>query len=185
MPKSNSKPAGRVPAKPAHALVTVLLLATGIACVVVANAVAGETPAGAARFATASMPAPRPKGAELSPQALYLIRSTLAALDDANRTGNYTVLRDLASPSFQAANSAADMAVAFTDLRRRNVDLGGVVLAAPKLTEPAVMEAGRHMRLVGQLAPGASQVLFDLRFEAIGGHWRLAAISVGTALAKP
>ena len=28
-------------------------------------------------------------------QALYLIRSTLLSLNDANRTGNYTVLRDL------------------------------------------------------------------------------------------
>jgi hypothetical protein len=32
-------------------------------------------------------------------QALYLIRSTLLTLNDANRTGNYTVLRDLASPT--------------------------------------------------------------------------------------
>jgi hypothetical protein len=41
-------------------------------------------------------------------QALYLIRSTLLTLNDANRTGNYTVLHDLASPEFQARNTAAD-----------------------------------------------------------------------------
>ena len=42
-------------------------------------------------------------------QALYLIRSTLLTLNDANQSGNYTVLRDLAAPDFQARNTAADL----------------------------------------------------------------------------
>jgi len=62
---------------------------------------------------------------------LYLIRSTLLTLNDANRTGNYTVLRDLAAPDFQARNTAADLAVTFTDLRRRNFDLFAVAVTAP------------------------------------------------------
>jgi hypothetical protein len=56
-------------------------------------------------------------------QALYLIRSTLLTLNDANRSGNYTVLRDLAAPDFQARNTAADLSQIFSDLRRRNFDL--------------------------------------------------------------
>ena len=64
-------------------------------------------------------------------QALYLIRSTLLTLNDANRSGNYTVLRDLAAPDFQARNTAADLAQIFTDLRRRNFDLYGAALLAP------------------------------------------------------
>ncbi|XUJ36695.1 hypothetical protein ACQ5SK_19580 [Bradyrhizobium japonicum] len=47
-------------------------------------------------------------------QALYLIRSTLLSLNDANRTGNYTVLRDLAAPDFQARNAAADLGLNFS-----------------------------------------------------------------------
>jgi len=46
-------------------------------------------------------------------QALYLIRSTLLTLNDANRSGNYTVLRDLAAPDFQARNTAADLSQSF------------------------------------------------------------------------
>jgi hypothetical protein len=46
-------------------------------------------------------------------QAFYLIRSTLLTLNDANRSGNYSVLRDLAAPDFQAKNSAADLADSF------------------------------------------------------------------------
>src|SRR5215468_9312136 len=37
---------------------------------------------------------------------VILIRTTLLSLNDAMRTGNYTVFRDLASPSFREANSA-------------------------------------------------------------------------------
>ena len=66
-------------------------------------------------------------------QALYLIRSTLLALNDANHTGNYTVLRDLAAPDFQVKNTAADLALIFSDLRRRNFDLYGAALLAPQL----------------------------------------------------
>ena len=52
-------------------------------------------------------------------QALYLIQSTLLTLNDANRSGNYTVLRNLAAPDLQARNTAADLALIFSDLRRR------------------------------------------------------------------
>ena len=80
--------------------------------------------------ATPAPPQPLPVGIE---QALYLIRSTLLTLNDANRSGNYTVLRDLAAPDFQARNTAADLADVFSDLRRRKFDLYGAALLAPQL----------------------------------------------------
>ena len=75
-------------------------------------------------------------------QALYLVRSTLLTLNDANLSGNYTVLRDLAAPDFQARNTAADLGQTFSDLRRRNFDLYGAALLAPQLTVvPALDQA--------------------------------------------
>src|SRR5882724_9070208 len=69
---------------------------------------------------------PAPKPAQIDRNGvLILIRSTLLALDQANKTGNYTVLRDLGSPDFQA-NSAAQLAEIFVQQRRDNVDLSGV-----------------------------------------------------------
>jgi hypothetical protein len=52
-----------------------------------------------------------PPGAPTSAQidrngVIILIRSTLLALDHANKTGNYTVLRDLGSPGFQTNTDA-------------------------------------------------------------------------------
>src|SRR5215813_12361296 len=54
---------------------------------------------------------------------LILIRSTLLALDHANKTGNYTVLRDLGSLGWSQGNSDARLAEIFVGLRRDNIDL--------------------------------------------------------------
>ena len=113
-------------------------------------------------------------------QALYLIRSTLLALNDANRTGNYTVLRDLASPDFQARNSAADLSENFSDLRRRHFDLFSVALAAPKLSAAPALDNNGMLRLTGIFPTRPSQINFDLLFQNTGGQWRLFGISVAT-----
>ena len=57
-----------------------------------------------------------------------LIRSTLLALDQANKTGNYTVLRDLGAPGFQATNNPAQLGDIFANLRRERIDLSGVAV---------------------------------------------------------
>jgi hypothetical protein len=47
-------------------------------------------------------------------RAEYMIKTTLVALNHANLTGNYTVLRDLGSPRFRAGNDAARLAAIFS-----------------------------------------------------------------------
>src|SRR3954451_23191219 len=64
---------------------------------------------------------------------LILIRSTLIALDQGNKTGNYTVLRDLRAPGFQA-NTAARLAEIFATQRKDNIDLSGVAVLDPQLS---------------------------------------------------
>jgi len=139
-------------------------------------------PAPAAPQATA---APKPNPPVSVEQALYLIRSILLTLNDANKSGNYTVLRDLAAPGFQEKNSAADLAVIFTDLRRRNFDLFAVALAAPQLTATPVRDEKGMLRLTGFFATRPQQINFDLLFQDIGGQWRLFGIAVQTPEAPP
>jgi hypothetical protein len=117
-------------------------------------------------------------------QALYLIRSTLLTLNDANRTGNYTVLRDLAAPDFQARNTAADLAQVFSDLRRRNFDLFSVALAAPQLTAAPALDNNKMLRLAGFFPTRPLQINFDLLFQNVGGQWRLFGVSVATPQAQ-
>ncbi|WP_245453973.1 hypothetical protein [Bradyrhizobium sp. AC87j1] len=130
-------------------------------------------------------PAPAVAGAQPAlpvtlEQALYLIRSTLLTLNDANRTGNYTVLRDLAAPDFQARNTAADLALNFLDLRRRNFDLYGAALLAPQFSDAPALDQRGMLRLAGYIPTRPQQIQFDLTFQTVAGQWRLIAIAIAT-----
>jgi hypothetical protein len=133
----------------------------------------------------AAAPAPPPPLPVSVEQALYLIRSTLLTLNDANRSGNYTVLRDLAAPDFQAHNTSADLAQSFTDLRRRNFDLYSAALLAPQLTAAPALDADKRLRLTGFFPTRPQQINFDLSFQVAGGQWRLFGISIATPEAPP
>jgi hypothetical protein len=118
-----------------------------------------------------------------SAQALYLVRSTLLTLNDANRSGNYTVLRDLAAPGFQANNTAADLGQLFADIRRRNFDLFAAALLTPQFTSAPALDAEGRVHLMGFFPTRPLEIGFDLTFQSVAGQWRLFAISVSTPAA--
>jgi hypothetical protein len=133
-------------------------------------------------IALAQAPAPAPPQQPPQPieidrgSMLVLIRSAMLALDHANKTGNYTVLRDLGAPGFQSANSPARLAEIFANLRARNLDLSGAAVLEPQLTQTPVNQGGL-MRMSG-IYPGTVPVSFDLLFQPVEGRWRLIGISV-------
>jgi hypothetical protein len=139
-----------------------------------------EAPAEAA--AAAQSVAPARVSTEL---VLHLIRSTLSTLNDANRSGNYSVLRDLAAPEFQAKNTAADLALAFADMRRRKLDMYAVGLLSPQLTTAPEFDSMGKLRLVGRFPTRPLQIAFDLLFEASAGQWRLLGMNVSAPEAPP
>lgn len=168
------------------AAITALLI-TGVTGVTGLTAPAGtggnsadETETKSFQIAQASPPAAQPALPVSLDQALYLIRSTLLTLNDANRSGNYTVLRDLAAPGFQAGNTAADLARIFTDLRGRKFDLYQTATMAPQLTSPPHLTNNNMLRLTGFFPAKPEQINFDLLFQNVGGQWRLFGISVST-----
>jgi len=128
---------------------------------------------------------PAPKPAQIDRNGvLILIRSTLLALDQANKTGNYTVLRDLGSPDFQA-NTAAQLAEIFVQQRRDNIDLSGVAVIDPQLTLLPQIEANGLMRMAGFFPSVPTQVNFELLYAPVGGRWRLFGLSVSFGQAAP
>ena len=136
--------------------------------------------------APAHQPAPPAQKLPVSlEQALYLIRSTLLTLNDANRSGNYTVLRDLSAPDFQARNSAADLANIFANLRQRHIDLHAAALMAPQLAAAPALNDKGMLRLTGYFPTQPQQINFDLLFQNVGGEWRLFGISIATPNAAP
>jgi hypothetical protein len=111
-----------------------------------------------------------------------LIQNSLIALNHANLTGNYTVLRDLAAPGFQKLNSPKQLATSFADLRVRNVNLSPIVLFQPRLVgDPAIDDKG-FLRMAGFYETQPLQVHFNLVFQPVAAVWRLFEISVWTAV---
>jgi hypothetical protein len=115
---------------------------------------------------------------------LILVRSSLLALDQANKTGNYTVLRDIGAPGFQS-NSAARLGEIFAKLRNDNLDLSGVTVIDPQLNLLPQIEANGLMRMAGFFPSVPTQVNFDLSFAPVSGQWRLFGISVSIGQSGP
>ena len=108
---------------------------------------------------------------------LILVRSILLALDHANKTGNYTVLRDLGAPAFQV-NTAARLTEIFADQRREGLDLSGVAAIDPQLSLLPQIEANGMMQLAGFFPSIPKQVNFEMLFAPMDGQWRLFGLSV-------
>jgi hypothetical protein len=116
---------------------------------------------------------------------LMLIRSTLIALNQANATGNYTVLREMGAPGLQKANSAARLAEAFANLRHRNLDLSPILLFQPKLYRKPEITSRGMLRVTGFFPTEPERVKFDLLFQLIEGRWRPFGISADTSRVQP
>jgi hypothetical protein len=149
-----------------------LALGLALGTAVLVNAVSTQAAPKAEQPAAAPKPAPIDRNG-----VLILIRSTLLALDQANKTGNYTVLRDLGAPGFQV-NTAARLAEIFADQRRNNLDLSGVAAIDPQLSLLPQIEANGFMRLAGFFPSIPRPVNFEMIFAPVDGQWRLFGLSV-------
>lgn len=123
---------------------------------------------------------PKPDGN----MALILVRDAITALNQANLTGNYTVLRDYASPSFASVNDPASLASVFAPIRAEGINLAPVLVLTPQFTRAELTDDGSKLRLSGFFPSRPKQVDFDLVFEPIEERWRLFGISVAVPDAR-
>lgn len=150
---------------------------------------APETPSPSAKAQanrpTKQKPASHPPAAVAKPHPivpqpevlLLLIRTTLVALDQANKTNNYTVLREIGGPSLQKFMSA-QLGELFAGLRTKNIDLAPTVVVTPQMFQaPAILSNGM-LRLSGYFPTQPMQINFDLLFEQTNSTWKLAGLRV-------
>jgi hypothetical protein len=145
----------------------------GIAARASAQVLAPATQAESAEPATPSIPD--------DVRVTLMVRNAVVALSQANLTGNYSVLRDMGTPSFQITNSSARLAEAFTTLRARRIDLSPVMFFNLKLIAPPVYQEGQVLRVAGYFPTTPEQVHFDIAFQKFGEQWMIAGIAVNVA----
>jgi hypothetical protein len=148
-----------------------LLLGAMLACAVGIECVCAQT-----AQPVAPTRVPMPDNAKLT----LLIQMHIAALSQANLTGNYSVLHALGSPAFQAVNSAAQLAANFAVFRSQGIDISPAILLPPMLIGPAKMEGADLLRVSGQYDTKPQRVVFEMAFQAVNNAWRLAGIAVST-----
>ncbi|HYI39123.1 MAG TPA: hypothetical protein VE053_02265 [Allosphingosinicella sp.] len=107
-----------------------------------------------------------------------MVWSTMAAVDHANKTGNYNVLRGLGSPDFQTANGAPALSRIFASLRESGINLSDTLSIEPSYEFPPALEGGM-LRLRGAFRMRPQAVQFDLLYQWNQG-WMLNGIAVRT-----
>jgi hypothetical protein len=118
-------------------------------------------------------------------QLLIMIKTTLIAYSQANMTGNYSVLRDLAAPGFQQVNSVARLSEIYREERNKNLDLSPVVLLKPELLRPVVVDERGLLNIEGYFPSKPQMVRFMLVFQNVVQRWRLVALGVTTVSSTP
>lgn len=133
------------------------------------------------RRAPAPLPQPSTVSAVPIPDGLELAKlvwSTLLAVDSANKSGNYSVLRDLAAPGFQQANDAARLSEIFAGLRNSRIDLSNVLLLTPTYSQTPHFVEGNLLRVQGMFGLRPTAITFDLHFQWNAGRWQLFGVSI-------
>jgi len=126
---------------------------------------------------TAPVTAPAPAGPPIGyPQALILIRTSLAAVEQANETSDYDVLFRLGARGFQSANPPARLAQLFAPLRAYN--LNAAMVLEPKFIEAPHLLPDQKLAMKGVFDVQGKHILFNLIFTPEDGHWRLFGVAV-------
>ena len=120
-----------------------------------------------------------------APTLVALARDAVTALNQANMTGNYAILRELGAPGFQQINTQKRLAQSFAELRGRKLDLGPIAAIEPRLFRPATIDERGMLRLTGFFPSRPEQVNFDLAFQMVGDEWRIFGIGVNTSRLVP
>ena len=107
-----------------------------------------------------------------------LVKTSLLSFNDANVTGNYTVLHAKLSKPFRQQFSPERLEETFKEFREKNIDID-VIAAFTPTYQPAPLVDGDGKLLVNGFFPTEPvRVNFQLDFIPSDGEWKLIRINV-------
>lgn len=154
--------------KPAFATAILAMIATLPAAAPATAQVSG---------ATAGRPAAPEPAVPPADYQISLTRSALAALNQANLTGNYTVLSQYGASGFNQGNPPERLAASFAAFRTNRIDLTPTAVLNPQFSVAPFVREGK-LRLIGRFPSQPMRVNFDLTFVPEQGQWRLFGLAV-------
>ena len=132
-------------------------------------------------------PSPQPPQAPAPAVAIdyrvleMLVKNAVTAVNQANITGNYTVLRDLGTESFRQRNSAAELAKVFATHRDGHFDLSPILASQPQFTRPPTEAQPGRLQLVGYFPTQPQAVQFAITYGRTSTGWGIDELSLGIA----
>ena len=108
-----------------------------------------------------------------------LIKTSLLTFNDANLTGNYTVMHAKLAKPFRDKITVDALKQGFKGFADQKIDIGLVAAMSPVHSREAVINTARgSLELRGYFDTKPSRVTYELDFLPVDGQWRLAQIDV-------
>lgn len=107
-----------------------------------------------------------------------LVRTTLMTFNDANMTGNYSVLLAKSSKQFREQMTAEKLTAAFESFRSKKLFFEGIVTDDYESQQKAKLDSEGALVLAGAFKNDDVQVKYKLRFAQDGDAWKVIGIDV-------
>ena len=110
------------------------------------------------------------------PRATILVRSVISALDNANETGDYSVLSALGTREFQKTNPPETLTKTFASIRSHV--LNPILILTPTYADQPIIGPQGVMQMRGHFDNGSERIRFQLQFQFESGRWRIRSFSL-------
>jgi hypothetical protein len=107
-----------------------------------------------------------------------LIKASLLTLNDANVTGNYTILHAKLSKPFREQFSAERLKQSFKEFADKKADWEAIVAMPPVPTGKSYIDKDGALILRGYFDAGARHVVYELDFIPSEGEWKPVNLTV-------
>ena len=109
-----------------------------------------------------------------------LIKSTLLTFNDANLTGNYTVLHAKLAKPFRDKFGPDKLKQAFKSFADKNAEMRGIILKPPVATTATKIDERGALVVRGYFDTAPSRVFYEFDFLPSEGEWK--AINLGVKM---
>jgi opacity protein-like surface antigen len=111
-------------------------------------------------------------------QQEVLVKVSLLTFNDANVTGNYSVLNAKLSKPFRDQFPAEKLKEGYKVFVEKHIDFDLIAAKPPVATEPAKINDDGRLTLKGYFDTKPSRVNYDLDFIMSEGEWKLIKLNV-------